>query len=116
MKYATGVRKKPTVSLWTMSDTLPKMSAIKAARRNALKTLYESKPTPASPIINDPPEKFSYQGLTVVVSGKKLNSRQIEAIVPHINAHHDGLMSHGELITRIHKLTGVESDWDSTPR
>ena len=58
-------------------------------------------------------EKYSYQGLTVVVSGQKLTAKQIKEVMPFINDHHDGRLTHGELITKINKRIGNESDWDN---
>lgn len=58
-------------------------------------------------------EEYSYQGLTVVVSGQKLTTKQIMEVVPFINDHHDGRLTHGELITKINKRIGAESDWDT---
>lgn len=56
---------------------------------------------------------YSYQGLTVVISGEKLTTKQIIEVLPFINDHHDGKLSHGELITKINKRIGAESDWDT---
>lgn len=58
---------------------------------------------------------FSYQGLTVVVSFLPLTSYQVMKVVPYINDHHDGRLSHGELMTKIQRFIGAESDWDSKP-
>ena len=61
-------------------------------------------------------EEYSYQGLTVVVSGKKLTTKQVMSCVPYINDHHDGKLSHGELMTKIQRFIGHESDWDTTTK
>jgi hypothetical protein len=50
----------------------------------------------------------SYQGLTVVINGKKLTKKQTREIVPLINSHHAGGMTNGQLLSTINKMYMTE--------
>lgn len=48
------------------------------------------------------------RGLTVVVGGKKLSFEHTKLIVPLVNDHHDGVMTHGQLIAAINRMYHTE--------